>query len=185
MEALQKYAETYLEKEIEIVKSSSRNGELTSLTVFEKALVYKYSDDGYLYLNEDLRKSKGAELSEFGIFLSEAISKLPDFTGLTYRKVYLTSKELSFYKTGFDNGQAVTENAFVSATKSRMVAMQYKGLSKHAPNCLFRIYSKTGKEIEKVAKFGEKEVLTAPGKSFIVLGIEKELDCLLITLEEV
>lgn len=79
----------------------------------------------------------------------------------------------------------IIEYAFVSATKSRMVAMQYKGPSRHSPNCLFRIYSKTGKEIEKVAKFGEQEVLTAPGKNFVVLGIDKELDYSLITMEEI
>jgi len=90
LEALQKYAETHLKKEVDIVKNSARNDEVTSLTVFDKAVIYKYSDDGYLYLNEDLRKSNGAELSEFGIFLEEALSKLPNFKGLTYRKVYLT-----------------------------------------------------------------------------------------------
>ena len=62
----EEYAKTYLENEIRIIENSHRNDISPELTVFEKAIVYKYTEDGYESLNETLRKNKILEVSEFG-----------------------------------------------------------------------------------------------------------------------
>ncbi len=58
-------------------------------------------------------------------------------------------------------------------------------------NVLFRIQSKKGKDIQKIAKFGidsgqnEKEILFKANSKFYVLEVRKENSKTLITLEEV
>lgn len=59
------------------------------------------------------------------------------------------------------------------------------------PNTLFRMKSRSAKEIEKIAKFGaysatnEKEVLFRPNCSFKVLEITNQGTYALITMEEI
>lgn len=99
---------------------------------------------------------------------------------MVYRKVYLTANELKRYQNAFKNDTQIKEYAFISTSKSRLNAMHFPG------NCLFRIHSKTGKEIEKIAKFDiEKEILFRPNINFKVLEIGKEDNYTLITMEEI
>lgn len=99
--------------------------------------------------------------------------------------VNLSSTELEKYVEAYTSNRAVSEPTFVSASKSRLTAMAFNG------NTLFRIFSKTGKAIEKIAKFGvhnppnEKEVLFRPNRAFRILEIEEELSRTIITMEEV
>jgi hypothetical protein len=55
----EEYAKEYLTREIQEIENSNRLNVLTDLTVYEKAIIYKYSEDGYLDLNERLRVSEG------------------------------------------------------------------------------------------------------------------------------
>lgn len=43
----EEYANNYLENELKIIENSERKIVLPELTIFEKAIIYKYSDDGY------------------------------------------------------------------------------------------------------------------------------------------
>lgn len=132
-----------------------------------------------------LKLQKGNNTTEFGILLEHCLTKLPDFEGLVYRGANLTRNELKKYKYGAETGNPVTEPTFVSTSKSRLIAMQF------GANTLFRIYSRKGKEIEKIAKFGkynppnEKEVLFRPNSSFKILEKRKEGSYTLITMEEI
>ena len=62
--------------------------------------------------------------------------------------------------------------------------MSFKG------NVLFRMFSRTGKDIKKITKFGindspnEKEVFFSSNKTFRILDITKESTYTLITMEE-
>ena len=56
---VEEYATTYLENEIRIIENSYGKNVLTQLNVFEKAIIYKYTEDGFDDLNESLRISKG------------------------------------------------------------------------------------------------------------------------------
>jgi hypothetical protein len=51
----EKYAKKHLSREIQLIESSGeRLNALPELTVYEKAIIFKYSEDGYLDLNEKL-----------------------------------------------------------------------------------------------------------------------------------
>ncbi len=109
---------------------------------------------------------------------------MDDFEGLVYRSANLDKDELEIYLNAYKNNSPITEFSFISTSKSRLIAMQYNG------NVLFRILSKTGKEIELISKFGsgsqnEREVLFAPNSDFNVLDVTNESSYTLITMEEV
>ena len=185
MKSIEKYAIGKLSKEIAEIEKSKRNTETPELNVYEKALIYKYSENGYQLVNENLRKSKGKKFDVFGKLLDQTLEKLPNFDGLVYRSANLTNHELRRYNDTIAKNDLLKEYSFTSTSKSRLLAMAFKG------NTLFRIYSRTGKEIEKIAKFGEngiineKEVLFSPNKNFRVLEITKEINFTLITMEEI
>jgi hypothetical protein len=185
LKKITKYSKQELSQEISAIEKSERNNEHPNLSSFEKAIIYKYSDDGYELLNEQLRLTKGNNKTEFGILLELSLSKLPNFDGLVYRSAKLTPQELNKYNIALQSNKAIIEPTFISTSKSRAIAMEFKG------NTLFRIYSRTGKIIEKIAKFGiynppnEKEVLFNPNCTFKVLEITKENDYPLITMEEI
>lgn len=82
---VEEYATTYLENEIRIIENSYRKNILIQLNVFEKAIIYKYTEDGFDDLNESLRISKGEKINLFGKLLAEYLDKLPDFVGTVFR----------------------------------------------------------------------------------------------------
>ena len=181
----EKYSKKHLAREVSEIERSGRIGEYPNLSVYEKALIFKYSYDGYEELNEHLRVQEGNNTTEFGILLDHCLTKLPNFEGLVYRGANLTRNELKKYKDGAESGTPIIEPTFVSTSKSRLIAMQF------GANILFRIYSRKGKEIEKIAKFGkynppnEKEVLFRPNSSFRVLDEREQGNYTLITMEEI
>lgn len=111
------------------------------------------------------------------------MTKLPDFEGLVYRGVNLTRKELLKYIVANRVNEVLIEPTFISTSKSRLIAMEFG-------NTLFRIFSRTGKDIEKIAKFGtysppnEKEVLFKPNRRFRVLEVLDQGASILISMEE-
>jgi hypothetical protein len=176
----EKYSKQHLSVELSLIQTTGRVKELPMIDIYEKAIIYKYSNDGYEVLNEELRNNGGQNNSEFGILLERCLNKLPNYQGLVYRGVFLTENEFKKYSHAMQNSVLVTETTFVSTTKSRLLAMEFG-------TTLFRIISKSGKEIEKIATFGiysppsEQEVLFKPNRSFRVLEIINDL----ITLEEI
>ena len=185
MKREEKYSKRFLQNEIRQILGSQRNNEFPELNLYQKAIIYKYSNDGYETLNEYLRAVKDKKNTEFGDLLNSALSRLPNYEGLVYRSVNLTKDELVKYSVAFKLNQPISENAFVSTSKSRLIASEYGG------NTFFRIYSKTGKGIEKIAKFGmfdppnEKEVLFKSGRKFKVLEVTQQEIYSLITMEEI
>ncbi len=185
MTNLEKYTTENLSREIKAVQNSERKNEAPTLDVHEKAIIYKYSLDGYETVNEMLRKSKGKTSTEFGKYLARTLNKLPDFEGLVYRSAHLTANEIKRYSDAYTDNELIKEYSFVSTSKSRITAMAFNG------NVLFRMFSRTGKEIENIAKFGkheppnEKEVLFKPNREFRVLEITNEDTYTLITMEEI
>lgn len=185
MKKAEKYARDYLSKEILDIQRSKRIEKVPELTIYEKAIIYKYSNDGYESLNESLRISNGQNKNDFGKSLNSALAKLSNFEGLVYRGVHLSKTELEKYEKAFRNNKPLIEHTFVSTSKSRLVAMAFRG------NVLFRIYSRTGKEIEKIAKFGEhnppneQEVLFQVNRIFRVLDITNQGGYELISMEEI
>ena len=184
MSVIEKYVNTNLVSELRIVQANSAHSAIP-LTVFEKTLIYKYSDEGFRDTNKELRMSKGTNFDEFGLLLYNTISKLPNYKGIVYRKVYLTDIELELYLDAFNNQTVIKEYPFISTSKFITVGILWNGTTRFTPNCLFVIYSKTGKDIELMSKYpGEKEVVLKPNTEFNVLNLDKEDSFIKITMEE-
>lgn len=185
MNRAEKYAKTHLSKELAEIQRSERNEQTPGLTIYEKAVIYKYSNDGYEALNENLRRNKGRNENKFGKILASTLSKLPNFDGLVYRSATLTKAERRTYEEALAKNTVLTEHTFISTSKSRLMAMAFGG------NVLFRIYSRTGKDVEKITKFGkysfsnEQEVLFNVNRRFNVLEVARQESYTLISMEEI
>lgn len=185
MTSIEKYSKDYLASEILEVTNSNRNNDFPELSLYEKSIIYKYTNDGFEDINESLRSSEGKIFNDFGTFLNRSLNKLPNFDGLVYRAAQLTEAEIERYRVANRDNSILKECSFMSTSKSRLIAMAYRG------NVVFRISSRTGKDIEKISKFGEygfgneKEVLFRANRKFKVLELINESDYTLITMEEV
>lgn len=180
------YCNKNLSSELEIIRTTGRANEFPQLNEFEKTIIYKYSDDGYENLNQQLRLNNGRNDTDFGKFLELSLFKLTDFNKIVYRGANLNSQELNKYIQAEKNNISIKEDCFISTTTSKLIAtIGFQG------NVLFMIYSRTGKSIEKITKFGiynppsEKEVLFVPNSEFRVLGIQQQQKYILITMEEI
>ncbi len=184
MKKIEKYVKKNLPEILTEILVTYRKSEAIELTNFEKALIYKYSDDEYEFVNNHLRNNKG-QFNDFGKILNKSLGKLPDYTKLCFRAVKLNSNVIQKYEDALKSSSKITEYSFLSCSTSRLVAMQFNH------NVLFRIQSKKGKDIQKIAKFGidsgqnEKEILFKANSKFYVLEVRKENSKTLITLEEV
>lgn len=178
-----KYVHENLSKELIEISMSDRAGYEAGLTIYEKAIIYHYTDYGYESLNEQLRS--GQSISEFGLFLNYSLDKLPNYKDLCYRTIRCSKKDLEKYYSAFRNSSIITEKSFLSCSKSRILALQFSDTP------LFIIWSKKGKDVEKIAKFGidsgqnEKEIIFKSGSGFKVLDITENENKIIIILEEV
>lgn len=75
----EEYSKLHLENEVAEIQNSGRINEFPQLSVYEKSLIYKYSDDGYKAVNKSLRIHKGKSNTEFGMLLDECLLKLPNY----------------------------------------------------------------------------------------------------------
>jgi hypothetical protein len=183
MKELIKLARLRLKDEIAIVKRDYSNI-LTELTVEEKAVIYWYSSNGYEGINNILRESKGKKSPQLGILLNIALSKLPNSNLVVYRGIRFTHSRLKQYLLAFEISEPIVEYAFMSTSLRKSTATQFGTI-------ILRIFSKNGKLIEQIAKFGlnsslnEREILFEKGSQFIVLEIKEENPYFFITLEEI
>ena len=121
----EEYAKENLFREIKEIENSHRLNVLTELTVYEKAIIYKYSEDGCLDLNEKLRLSEGKDISTFGLLLDKCLSELPDYQDVVYRGDSLTMFEINQYNHRFVNQEYYEEHFFFSSSKSINKAYEY------------------------------------------------------------
>lgn len=182
---INEYVNSYLTKELEEVKNSPIGNAASILSIEERTLIYKYTEDGYSAVNETLRKSNGSLNGEYGTLLDRTLGKLPNYSGLVYRSANLTAAELARYDHALENSEILVEHSFISTSKSAFIANYF------GKNCRFNIICRTGKEIENYAKYGsytgqnEKEVLFRPNRGFNILEITKKNNITFIIMEEV
>jgi len=185
MNKLQEYVFLNCSRELEEVKRSHIVNVKSQLSLEECTLIYKYSEDGYEHLNERLRISKGKDFSEFGILLDQTLAKLPNYEDITYRAIDLTDNEMLRYIDARRNNTTLVEYSFISASRSKTVAYQF------GKTCQFRIFSRSGKNIEEFTKYGnhhpqsEQEVLFRPNLNFKVLEVIKQSEKTIVTLFEI
>ena len=171
---IEEYAKEYLFREIKEIENSNRLNVLTELSVYEKAIILKYSIDGYEDLNENLRLSGGEKISLFGTFLDECLEKLPHYQGRVYRGVDLSKYDLNKYLKAFESDIPIKEPFFISTSESQLTSRMF------GKNVQFQIISKTGKSIKEIAKFEEKEVLFRYNTFFEILDISLKQDVIIM-----
>lgn len=181
---LENFVEQNLVIELEEVRKHQYGSNTSILDDFEKTLIYNYTFDGFEELNETLRTGG---TNDYEDLLNTTLDKLYDYQGLVYRGVELEDSEIQVYQEALDNDVPVTELSFVSTSKLRYLCFPYSGFS-----TLFRIMSKTGKEIEDISFYGtnsisdqnEQEVLFKSKTQFRVLEISEVDSKTFIDLEE-
>ena len=182
---IKEYIKLKYPEALKSVRYSKSAKKVTGLTDYEKTIIYKYTDDGYV-VNETLRDSKGKKMPEFAVHLNAVLEKLPSLMSeetLVYRGIPKTNFILNTYRNALKENTILTEHGFIATSKSRRVAC-------HFGQALLIIHSKNGKSVENISKFGtdspfnEQEVVFQSGSQFIVLDIEEENNNTIIILEE-
>jgi hypothetical protein len=152
------------------------------LTMEEQFIVFKYTEMDTYDLNSELWHSKGQKITLFGKYLSQTLSKLPNYYEVgeyVYRWVNCSSTRLNHYITAYENKSQVIEYGFISTSKTTQAAYQYR------KNTLFRIWGKQGKDISSYSKHrDEQEVLFDCCTKFDVLEVTRKEDYTLITLKQ-
>ena len=180
---LEEYVNTYLPSALESILQSHRVHELPNLSIYEKAIIFAYTDarsNQHQILNQRLWETKGIDVNEFGLFLDAILDKLEPFNKLMlYRGANQSYCDIERYIEAYENKTIVTEYHFLSATKFQVIARGFG-------NILFKIYGKNGREIEKVSKFErEREVLFKMNTSFKVVKVTNNGFSTIITLKEI
>ena len=179
---LAQYVKQHLSRALNSIIESDRVNELPNLTIYEKALIFAYTNvhgSHHQILNERLRASKGTDVSDFGHFLEATLAKLDDYEDLVFRGVDRAYCDVQKYIEAKETKTRVTEYQFLSASKFQIIAQGFG-------HVLFRIYGKRAKNIENVSKFvREKEVLFQKCTSFKVMYVTDNGFSTIITLKEV
>jgi ADP-ribosyltransferase exoenzyme len=166
---IEEYAGKYLSSELQSVKNIVE----PRLNDYEKAVIYKYSENGYEEINEQLRSNQGQLLPEFAQFLNDSLAKLPNYEGVVYRGEDLSKTQAAIYIRAYEKDEIITKNQFFSSSLSKEIAYMFGKTS-------IKIYSKTGKMIEHIANFGiddsqnEREVLFRCNTDFEVVEIVQD-----------
>lgn len=179
---LRTYVENYLGKELSEFQKKGLGKSILELELWEKVLIYKYSLDGYLGLNEALQYGKPHPLENF---LNQTLDKLPDYEGLVFRGEAMSNLRKAVFRSALESKHSIEIPSFLSTTRSEQIAQMFsKG------DTILRIASFTGKNIEALAFHGEgnpmneREVLFKSKSKFQVLEIAKEKNKTYITLIE-
>jgi len=181
MKPLEEFVRQRLPDIVRKIERDNIGAAVTELNVYEKALIYYYSIEGYEQLNEDLRDGKS---NEYEAYLNEALDKLPNYERTIFRGADLTETQIDEYKKAFSEGEFIIKYAFTSASKSYYIAQQFsKG------SVVFEIKSQTGKAIGQLSFYqesqNESEILFKSKSVFRVLGVDDSQHFTTIFLEEI
>ena len=176
------YVRTHLSDSLQKIINSRRADELLELTVYEKAVIFAYTDTAnnqHLSLNKTLWDSQGVEISDFGLCLEACLEKLEPYKGVFYRGVRAEYCDVNRYIKAYERKIILTEYNFLSVSTSQMTARGFG-------NILFRIYGKNAKNIEKVSKFeNETERIFQRNTQFKVTNVSHNGLFYTITLKEI
>ena len=173
------YVKTHLSDSLQKIVSSQRMDELLELSVYEKAVIFAYTDTQHEALNKMLWESQGTDISDFGLCLEACLEKLESVVGVFYQGARESYCDINRYVKAKENKTIITEYHFLSVTTSQLTARGFG-------NILFRIYGKNAKKIDKISKFEkEKELVFQRSTQFKVTGVTNNGLFTTITLKEV
>lgn len=173
-EELKNYVHEHLAESFKIIQKTGRQQVLPHINDFQKAIIYKYTDDGYEDINDQLRQQK--PITKLGKFLIDSLLPLDEYKGLCYRSIKCSKLHLEKYAKAFVEDSIITESSFLSCSKTKNLAFLFSA------SPMFIINSKKGRDIELIAKYGhfsnqnEKEIVFLPNTQFKVLDIQELTD---------
>ena len=131
------------------------------LTVLERVALENYTGGFYMAVNPALWSGKDlASLQPFVDYLSSALSHLPDYHGVVFRKIKMDDTQLAQHAVG----QIVTYKGFTSTSID-------DGFQSSARNVVLKIHSEHGHFIAPYSvHFSESEVLFDADTSFKVIA---------------
>ena len=100
---LEQYVKQYLPTALNTIIQSQRVHELQNLSIYEKAIIFAYTDattKQHQVLNTELWESEGKEISDFGRFLDKILTKLDAYKGLVFRGAHNSYCDIERYKKG-------------------------------------------------------------------------------------
>lgn len=179
---LEEYAKEHLQTALKRINESERIDELLNLSIYEKAIIFAYTDTRnnlHKDVNKKLWESNGSEIDIFGNYLEESLDKLENYKGQVFRGVQDSVCDIERYKSALENKSILVEFGFLSASRSQIIAIGFGQI-------LFKIYSKSAKEIEKISHFkSEEEVIFKRNTSFKVFRVSIDDFFTIIILKEV
>jgi hypothetical protein len=179
---LEEYVKLHLTKALNSIIQSERANELPNLSIYEKAIIFAYTDTQNIQhqaLNERLWASKGTEITDFGVFFEATLNKLDSYNGMVFRGVQSAYFDVERYIKAYESKTILTEYTFLSASKFQIIAQGFGSI-------LFKIYGENAKSVELISKFGrEKEVIFQRNTSFKVVKIANNGFFPIITLKEI
>ena len=172
----ERYVRLHLVRELDAIRNKGISRLRNGLTIYEKTVIYYYTDSGYDIINSTLRSNPSAIRKEPASLLLSAVRKVPMYRGVVHRTVTLTDTD----RHKLVPGALISESTFVSASRSPLIAKLHADF-----NVRFQIRSKTSRAIESLSCFPEEmEVVFLPGTQFKVLSVTERADYVLIKMEE-
>lgn len=168
-------------KRLDELFSTLEGEELVAIHHYSKGIAYPFNQAkrGVLKMTDFFKV--------FDVFLESGLSKLNSYIGTVHRGTALPeSYVLSKYREAFKNSTKIREKAYTSTSKVTDFLGDYmtRNMNSGDVNVIFRIKSKTGKDIEKISNFGSsfpnninhKEVLFKSRTTFEVTNFKSIKD---------
>lgn len=149
------------------------------------AALHHYTKQGgnYRQLNKQLDKGTLSEFNKSSASLMvQALEALPKYKGIVYRGSIMKRKD---YERLYEGKDEITHAIFTSTSQNKNIAYRfasYRPLKKNEVSVMFKIQSKTGRNISNISEFNgkfapedQKEVLFINGTRFKVLSQQKDI----------
>lgn len=154
---------------------------INSMSNVELASIYDYTDDGYKFLNTNLRfslheilegqktQSLNASVHILVDTMNEALDKLPNFKGTTFRGVSLNAEEALIADTKYIKGSIINEETFISTSIRPEIANEFDLRYR------FVYESRTGTNIKPLSAVPkEDEIMFKANTQFLVKDVVKD-----------
>jgi SPP1 gp7 family putative phage head morphogenesis protein len=155
-----------------------KNAKKAILADYQKEAIHDYTGTRYAMLNKVILKNTIGffpEMSELSLNLDSALSKLPEFNGVTYRGIKFGSiKESSEFLNKCLPGQSISFPSYTSTSIDKDIASKFlmTRTAKPGTRVLLEIRGKSGKVLNGWSwREIEKEILFGRGAKFNVVQL--------------
>lgn len=184
------FSDTDLALALRMVQAGGYATSHPELTPEEKAIIYYYTHSNACAkaIKGPIAQADGTIVEPAGLWLQAALAKLPLYVGLVYSAEQWPAADLQLLLLRQTQGvplgtiRGTTWPNFMSSSTSKPVAVKHFFNNSAHKNCLLRIFSRSGRYIDALSRFGingqrndpsENEVLFLPSTVFRVVSIKQ------------